>query len=435
MASRKVKPRMLYADKDGSIYDHPDLLMLCRRGDTIALPRPDELVPLPEESELFLLPKRRALGLDDETGKIEQLEEFAVAAFVSPGYTLGAHAAYHTDAAGDVPVLPLFAYSAVGWDAGKFWVCAKKVDTDIRQVFTGISKKRIQTGSRQLQRQFPENRLVGHLCHCALGSCCPAARNLFLGRYEAPLPTSRTCNAACVGCISLQSDDSGFPSTQNRITFQPSPEEIVEVMRTHLSRESRPVFSFGQGCEGEPLMEAELIAKAVRLFRTQGGSGTVNINTNGSRPEVMPMLAEAGLDSIRVSLNSARRELYEAYYRPKSYGFEDVRKTILAAKENGIFVSFNYLYFPGVSDTEQEYEQLSALIRETGVDYIQLRNLNLDPELYWELATKQGGMGPAMGLANFLKRLHRDFPEVGTGYFNPFIRTDEIGKKQPVRYE
>ncbi len=437
MASRKVKPKMLYAAEDGSIYDHPDLLMLCRRGEELALPRPDELVPLPEECELFLLPKRRALGLDPETGKIEQLEGCAVAAFVCPGYTLGAHAAYRTESGTDVPVLPLFAYAAVGWDAGRFWVCAKRVDTDIRQIFTGISKKRIQGGARRWQRESPDNRLVGHLCHCALGSCCPAARNLFLGRYEAPLPTSRTCNAACVGCISMQSGDSGFPSNQSRISFQPTPAEIVEIMQTHLGHESRPVYSFGQGCEGEPLMEADLIAEAVRLFRKQGGTGTVNINTNGSRPEVMPMLASAGVDSIRVSLNSAYGPLYAAYYRPKNYVFEDVRSTILAAKENGLFVSFNYLYFPGISDTEREFDHLTGLIRETGVDYIQLRNLNLDPELYWTLATgrNSGTIGPAMGLANFLKRLRREFPEVGTGYFNPFVLKEDNGKLRPLRYE
>lgn len=436
MASRKAKPKMLYADKDGSIYDHSDLLMLCRRGSELTLPRPDELVPLPEECELFLLPNRSALGFDPETGKIEQLEGNAVAAFVCPGYTLGAHAAYATEPGSGAPVLPLFAYAAVGWDAGRFWVCAKKVDTDIRQIFTGIGKKRIQNGARQWQRQFPENRLVRHLCNCALGSCCPAARNLFLGRYEAPLPTSRTCNAACVGCISQQPGDSGFPSNQSRIRFQPTPAEIVEIMQTHLAHESRPVFSFGQGCEGEPLMEADLIAESVRLFRKQGGTGTVNINTNGSRPEVMPMLAAAGVNSIRVSLNSARGQLYAAYYRPKSYGFDDVLATIAAAKDNGVFVSFNYLYFPGISDTEEEYAALSRLIGEGRIDYLQLRNLNLDPELYWSLATSAlpEAMGPAMGLANFLKRLRKDFPQVGTGYFNPFVQTDSAGELSPVRY-
>ena len=59
MASPSIRPHMLVADEQGNIYDHPDFLLLCRRGEEWSLPRPDELMPLPEESELFLLPGDR----------------------------------------------------------------------------------------------------------------------------------------------------------------------------------------------------------------------------------------------------------------------------------------------------------------------------------------------------------------------------------------
>lgn len=38
MASPSVRPRMLAADDQGHIYDHPELLMLCRRGEEWSLP-------------------------------------------------------------------------------------------------------------------------------------------------------------------------------------------------------------------------------------------------------------------------------------------------------------------------------------------------------------------------------------------------------------
>ena len=75
----RIQPCMVYADENGNIYDHPDLLMLCRRGAELTLPRPDELIPLPEESEFFLLPGRGALGFDPESGQVEELDELAVA--------------------------------------------------------------------------------------------------------------------------------------------------------------------------------------------------------------------------------------------------------------------------------------------------------------------------------------------------------------------
>ena len=113
MATAKIEPHMVMADAQGNIYDDPDLLMVCRRGEEWGTPRPDELMPLPEESELFLLPGRRAVGLNPETGEIECTEDLAVAAFAAPAHTLSAHPAYTSDA--DAPLLPLFAYGAVGF--------------------------------------------------------------------------------------------------------------------------------------------------------------------------------------------------------------------------------------------------------------------------------------------------------------------------------
>jgi wyosine [tRNA(Phe)-imidazoG37] synthetase (radical SAM superfamily) len=418
MAPSRVTPTLLFADADGNIYDHPDLLMLCRRGRELALPRPDEMTPLPEGSDLYLLPCRNAIGLNPETGQIEAMEEYAVAAFVCPGYTLSGTAAYRTGEG--APCLPLFAYGAVGYAKGRFWVAARQVDTDPRQVFGHIPNDRIDRGAHALLKKFPDNRLIQHLSKCALTYCCPAAKNLALGRYEAPVPTSRTCNARCIGCISLQPEDSGFPSPQNRIGFTPTVQEICEVMHHHQSREKKPIYSFGQGCEGEPLTEAELLSEAIRTFRAAGGKGTVNINTNASLPETMEPLAAAGLSSIRVSLNSARREVYSAYYRPKGYAWEDVVETIARAKKHGLFVSLNYLFFPGLSDTEEELEALTDLVSAHTVDLIQMRNLSLDPEVYLERLARPES-GPSMGLRNFMKRLRRSCPWLKFGYFNPYL--------------
>ena len=419
MATHKhIQPNLVFADEAGNIYDHPELLMLCRRGAELTPPRPDELMPLPEGSEFFMLPGRSALGLDPETGQVEELDELAVAVFASPAHTLSAFAAYAPRPG--APTLPLFAYGAVGFAEGRFWVCAKKVDQDRRQVFEGIPRERIENGARKLLTELPGNRLVRHLTGCALTYGCPAAKNLALGRFEAPLPTSRVCNARCVGCISLQPEDSGFPSTQNRIAFAPTEKEICEVMLRHQGKEKRPIYSFGQGCEGEPLTEAARIGKAVTAFRKAGGKGTVNINTNASLTATLPGLAAAGVDSIRVSLNSARPEPYELYHRPQGYAFADVVQSIRTAKGLGLFVSLNLLYFPGITDCEAEWEALSALVQETRLDFIQLRNLNLDPELY--LGLMQGvDFGPCMGLANFLKRLKNISPWLNFGYFNPYL--------------
>ncbi len=419
MASTKIRPCMVIADQQGNIYDEPELLMVCRKGAEISLPKPEELIPLPEESELFLLPGRKALGLNAETGELEQTEELAVAAFAAPAHTLTAHPAYKTEQ--NAPTLPLFAYGAVGFANNRFYICAKKTDNDVRQEFRKFPPAIIKQNALKILQAFPENRLFEHLVNkCALTYSCPAARNLCLGRYEAPLPVSRSCNASCIGCISMQEKGGRIcASPQNRMGFVPSPEEIAEVMLYHAQNEKdNPIFSFGQGCEGEPLTESATIAKAIELFRFKCKIGTINMNTNASLPREVELVAKAGLSSIRVSLNSAQIQAYTRYYRPKGYSFDDVCQSIATAKDNGLYVSLNLLFFPGFSDTEEEYEALAALIKKYQIDCLQLRNLNIDPEYYLELM--QGiNTGPCIGLVNYRKRLAKDCPWLHTGYFNP----------------
>ena len=139
-------PHMVMADAQGNIFDDPDLLMVCRRGGEWGLPRPDELMPLPGESELFLLPGRRAVGLDPESGEIVAGDGVAVAAFAAPAHTLSAHPACERD--GGAPLLPLFAYGAVGFARDRFYVCARVVDGDQRQQFRHIPRSRIERGAR-----------------------------------------------------------------------------------------------------------------------------------------------------------------------------------------------------------------------------------------------------------------------------------------------
>ncbi len=387
------------------------------------MPRPDEIIPLPEESQLFVLPGRHTIGYDPETGALEQMEEQAVAAFISPGHTCTGVAAYATSSG--APVLPMFSYGAVGYADDRFWVAAKQVDKEPRQVFTHIAEAKIRKGATALLKALPGNRLAEHLAGCALTSKCPAARNLCLGRYEAPLPTARACNARCVGCLSLQPDSSGFPAVQHRLQFTPTVQEITGVMAYHDRHTRRPIHSFGQGCEGDPLTEAPIIAEAIAHYRQQGGTGTVNCNTNASQPQYVELLAKSGLDSMRVSLISAREALYTTYHRPSGYTLDDVRHSITTAKRHGCFVSINLLYFPGITDSEEEYAALEALIRDTQLDYIQWRNLNLDPELVLEIvqeARDGQAPSPSIGFNTMRKRLKKACPWLGYGYFNPAVR-------------
>lgn len=384
--------------------------------DTRNMPHGSELMRLPDRWPIVYNRTRREFEVLTENPMLPGEAVYPVAAFNSPGFVL-THVSAFREGPG-AGYLPLFSYGAVGWGRGGFRSAVLRVDREPRQDLRQMKLRDVEAGVRKMRRRLPGNRLRSHLENCALVYGCPAGKNFFLGRYEAPLPTSRYCNARCLGCISLQPGEN-MSHCQDRIAFTPEPEEIAAVALAHIRRVRCSVVSFGQGCEGDPLLAAEVIEPAIRLIRSRTSEGTINMNTNASRPAVLEKLFAAGLDSIRVSLNSARKACYEAYFRPKDYAFENVLESIDLANRLGKFISLNYLNCPGVTDAPQEYEAFKGVLERHPVHLIQWRNLNFDPLRYWQTMAAAADQGQPMGMKTLLMRLRRCFPALRYGYFNP----------------
>ncbi len=411
-------PYLLYSDGEGNIFEDLSLYATGRTGwDAVPVPE-DEWIEIPEGGSLYELPGRRGIGIDVKTGDMRLCEKgWAVAAFIPPAHTGLYIAAYETMA--DAPTLPLFCYTAASWFNGKFYVPAVRIENDIRQESEGFDTAKIETGVTKLLAAYPHNRLVKHLAeNCCLTYHCPAARNFFLGRWECPIPSSPACNANCVGCISFQPEEETIVSTQDRLTFKPTAEEIVEFTVPHLESAPFPIVSFGQGCEGEPLLMWETIRESIKEIRKHTIKGSININTNGSKPDAVKALCEAGLNSMRVSTNSAREKIYTPYYRPNNYKFEDIIESLKVVRSFGGWTSINYFVFPGMTDSVEEYEALRKLIRETDLCMIQWRNFNIDPDWYMgKIGVAE--TGECMGIKQMMELIHEEFPNLKFGYFNP----------------
>ncbi len=411
-------PFLLYSDGQGNIFEDITLFAVGRSGwDAMPIPE-DNWILLPDGGNLYELPGRRGIGIDVATGEMRLCEKgWAVAAFIPPAHTGTFMAAYET--APDAPTLPLFCYTAAGWYKEEFYVTALRIESDIRQECAGYDAVEIEKGVEKLLSNYPDNRLVNHLAEkCCRTYTCPAARNFFIGRWECPVPTSPACNANCIGCISFQPEEETIISTQDRLQFKPSAEEIVEFTVPHLVSAPFPLISFGQGCEGEPLLMWETIKESIKEIRKHTTRGSININTNGSMPKAVRALCEAGLDSIRVSTNSAQKSWYENYYRPNNYQFEDIIESLRVMNEFGKWSSINYFVFPGLTDTESEYEALRNLIKETNLKMIQWRNFNIDPD--WYLGRMNiTEPGDPIGVKNLMEMIREEFPDLKFGYFNP----------------
>jgi pyruvate-formate lyase-activating enzyme len=411
-------PFMVYADAEGNIFEDTRYEAVGRSGFNVLPLTPEDFIELPFGSDLLTLPGRRPYGLEESGEMIIREDVQAVAALNAPAYTQLYSAAFGTEEE-NAPTLPLYAYTTVGWLDDKFYTTAVRIDPDERQDLVNFDREKIWEVTKERIAQHPDNRLIQHLGqNCSLRYCCPAARNFFMGRWECPIPISPACNSNCLGCISFQPKEHELTAPQDRLDFIPTVDEILEFTVPHLESADRAIVSFGQGCEGEPLLVWQLIRDVIVEIRKRTKRGIINVNTNGSKPKAVEELMCVGLDSIRVSLNSVRKDIYEAYYLPNNYQFEDIRESARIVRQHGGWASINYFTFPGMTDHPEELKALQDFIRYTDISMIQWRNFNIDPDWYLGKLNVME-LPEGLGIKNVMDQIKSEFPHLKYGYFNP----------------
>ncbi|OPX84378.1 MAG: molybdenum cofactor biosynthesis protein A [Pelotomaculum sp. PtaB.Bin104] len=377
--------RLLFAGDDGQLYDHPVLRATGRTGDRFVELSGEDMEKLPAGASMVLVPGGVPVGMT-RAGNFSALEHnpwtgersWAVGALLPQGYTRTYLPAY-TRSEKEKP-LPLLGYTAVACRAGELYAAVRRTDNPEQwdpAHYDTIDLPQLVKNKLDL---FPKNPILSHLAHCALEYHCFTAQNIFYGRWEGGLPVSPACNARCLGCISLQPAGC-CPSPQARIGFSPNALEVAEVAVPHLNSGAEAIISFGQGCEGEPSLAAATITDAIEMIRAETSRGTINMNSNGGNSAGVIEICRAGLDAVRVSMISAREDIYNAYYRPQGYTLAEVCQSLEAAGRLNVYTSLNLLVFPGLTDRAAEVAALVNLIVETGVKMVQLRNLNIDPDL------------------------------------------------------
>ncbi|MFZ3170984.1 MAG: radical SAM protein [Carboxydocellales bacterium] len=411
--------RLLYADAKGEVYDHPRYKVVGRTGDRFTEPLPEEMIPLPEGASLTLIPGGIPVGVDGKGAfrLVQGGEIYAVGALLPQGYTRLLLPAYQRQAG--AMALPLLGYSAVGIYQDQFYVAAVATDQPTKWNPCHYNSPELPELVAEKIQQYPGNRILAQLGRCSLAYGCLTAQNIFYHRWEGGIPVSPTCNANCLGCISLQPAEC-CPSPQERINFMPRLEEIMEVGLPHLAGAQEGIISFGQGCEGEPSLAVQVVAPAISALRSSTNLGTININTNAGNTEAIREICQAGLDSMRVSLIGPSEQVYNSYYRPQNYKFKNVVESIMTAKAQGVYVSLNLLTLPGLTDREGEVEALIQLVRETSVDLIQFRNLNIDPDQFLSLLPTRDD--EILGIIELINILKREAPLTALGNFSRPLR-------------
>ncbi|HYZ15638.1 MAG TPA: radical SAM protein, partial [Candidatus Acidoferrum sp.] len=290
---------LAYTDARGRIYFDETRTPLADGG-IERTPLRDELIPAPPGTVTTMLPGRSPLLRGGGTGGWRT----ALAALLPAGYTRLLLPAYRDRV--DAPALPLFGYTFAGVIDDELYVAAMRTDESEDWTPRYFADGELETILARRQAEDPANRTLAQLALCSREYGCFTAQNVFLERGEAALPVSPKCNAACVGCISELAPDTGMPSPQTRVAFEAEVDDVARIAIRHLERVPDGIVSFGQGCEGEPLLRVTTIERAIEKIRAARANGTINLNTNGSLPKSLRRLIDAGLQAVRISLNSFR---------------------------------------------------------------------------------------------------------------------------------
>jgi pyruvate-formate lyase-activating enzyme len=346
-------------------------------GGIVRQPHADELIAVPEATVNMVLPGRHPLVQP----RHREPERYPLAVVLPGGYTRLLLPAYEENS--QAPPLPLFGYTFACVVDDRLMVAALKTDESEDWQPRFFAEGELEALLDRRTARDPGNRVVRQLALCSREYGCFTAQNVFLERGEAALPISPKCNARCLGCISEIDDVSGPSSPQERIAYEAAAEELADVANHHLERVEDGIVSFGQGCEGEPLLRSVTIARTIELIRRRFSNGTINLNTNGSVPAAMRRCIDAGLQAVRISLNSFRPNVYAAYYRPIGYALHEVLESIRLAVDSGLRVSLNLLTHPGVTDDEQELFAMHSFLKDVRIDMVQTRSLNIDPHRYF----------------------------------------------------
>lgn len=402
----------LIADERGNIFDVPGVEGVGRAGNDFFRLKPDDLIKLPDSADLMFLPDRQAVGF--KRGEFVPLRGRAVSAILPQGFTRTHLPAFKKNL--HAQILPLYGYTAVVLYKNQLHAAAIYTDENHKWNPQHFNTPKLKNFIRRVKKELPDNRIVAQVANCSLKWHCLTAQNLFYRRWECGIPTSPTCNANCLGCISLQAAEC-CPSPQSRINFKPTAQEIAEIGIYHLNHAPEGIISFGQGCEGEPSLQAENICAAIEKIRSTTSKGQININTNAGFTAGIKKIVDAGLDSMRVSIISANPDNYQKYYRA-GYKLDAVKNSIRYALENNVHVSLNMLYMPGFNDRISEFAAWKNFLTELPVQMIQIRNLNYDPDEFFAVMPPDENF---IGTKNFLRELQKNFPALTIGNFSHYI--------------
>lgn len=338
-------------------------------------------IPLPPQARVVPLPDRDAVGIDRQ-GRPRTLGagRWAVGAILGPGHLR----TWLPACIGRDDAIPLEAlgYAAVAAGVDGALVVAA-VATGEGPTPAPPSEAVLAAAITAGLRAHPSSGALRQLARRAREHSDAGAAAVFLGQGDGPLPVGG-----------------------DRITAA----DLADIAAAHLAGGGTGV-TFGLTGDGDPLERPRVVAEAAGRIREKNPTARIGVRTNAAVAAAIARVAEAGVDTLIVSLASARAETYERLHPARDVRWPDVRGGIRQAVASGLSVTIELLVLPGLTDRSEEADALVGLLRELpSGSALRLRDLAADP--YLVLRANPGS--EPLGIEALLARLRLEAPAMVT---------------------
>lgn len=163
-------------------------------------------------------------------------------------------------------------------------------------------------------------------------------------------------------------------------------------------------------------VDLEAVTAFIQMIREQTVQGTIQVTTAIPDPSSIKKWCEAGLDSIRINMNSAQKIYYDFFHAAEGVAFNDVVESFKIVQHFHRRSILNYGTFPGLTDHPDEVSALKKLVGDLKIETLQLHNLNIDPEWYMDELRLLNSRREQIGMQSWFIKLKKVFPGIQIGF-------------------
>lgn len=376
-------PSLLFADKNGNIYDHPTLKMTGKTNSFDIVPYETELTELPKNHKIKFLEGAVPLGYDQERAKIVEFEGgFPVYITPPKGYLRVLMPSFK---ALNNNILQPDEYTAVGFMEDTFYFPGIKADL----LTEDISEKNGTFKDKIVKYEYANNKLVNYLIKMSKKT---------FGEIETLTPFGNE----------IIFDFRYFRET--------TPSEVYELLNIYSKEQKFPVVTFKNIALSDNIFE--IFVDSLKLT-SKLDSLTINIQNPIVPSNQMKKILEYPPHSITIpfisSLNSLiSSKISDTIGLMKNHN-ESIQKLIELFQRYGTNVFLDLLILPGFTDTERNIQNLVDFLNTYRINSLKLSNMKINANKIFEGV--ESLKEELLGIRTMLKTLKKGCKELKFSVF------------------